>query len=221
MCTDLTFYGAETRHFLGHQRPVFVFAVDFHYLLPTLASLCSGKSRDGFLPADLTLRLLLPRLQPGRQQRGGGGGGDLLRRVKRWILIGPLRQCRDGWQLWVGFTDVGAVVIVPRPSGLDGRVLEDCVCRFSQHTLRLGFIQFAFGVCDWHSLALGSRSQVAVAVDGVEVFGDGVLIVVAVQAKFLFRPVGVINILSGKRLNTYKTMNIFPQKSSTVTPSFP
>lgn len=95
----------------------------------------------------------------------------------------------------MGFTDVGAVVIVAHPSGLDGRVLEDLISRFSQHALCLGLIQLAFGVRDRHSLALRSSSQVAVAVDGVKVFRNRVLIIVAVQAKFLFGPVGMVDVL--------------------------
>lgn len=95
----------------------------------------------------------------------------------------------------MGFTDVGAVLIVAHPSGLDGRVLEDLVSRFSQHALCLGLIQLAFGVCDRHSLVLRSSPQVAVAVDGVKVFRDRVLIVVAVQVKLLFGSVGMVGVL--------------------------
>ena len=73
---------------------------------------------------------------------------------------------------------------------LDWRVLEDLI---SQHAL--GFIQLPLGICARQSLALRSRAQVAVAVDGVEVFGDRVLIVVAVRAEFLFRPVGAVHVL--------------------------
>lgn len=98
----------------------------------------------------------------------------------------------------MGFPDVCAVVIVARPSGLDGRVLEDLVSRFSQHALRLGLVQLAFGVCERHSLALRSSSQVAVAVDGVKVFRDRVLVVVAVQAEFLFGTVGMVDVLRGR-----------------------
>lgn len=199
-CVELTFYGAVARHLLGHQRSLFVFAVDLHYLLPTLAALGSGQSRDGLLPADLTLRLLLPGLQTGRQP-----SGRIPLLVERWILIGPLDRCWDGRHLGVRFTDVGAVVIVAHQSGLDWRVLEDLICRFFQHALCLGLIQLAFAVCDWHPLALRSSSQVAVAVDGVKVFRDRVLIVVAVQPKFLFRPVGVVHVLRGrgKKLMTW------------------
>lgn len=92
---------------------------------------------------------------------------------------------------------MGVVVTVPHHSGLDSRELEDFVSRFSQHALSLDLIQHAFGVCDCHSLALGSCSQVAVAVDGVEVFRDGVFIVVAVWVKFLFGAMRVVNILRG------------------------
>lgn len=95
----------------------------------------------------------------------------------------------------MGFTDEGAVVIVADPSGLDGRVLEDLVSRFSQHAWSFGLVQLALGICDWNSLALGSSSQVAVAVNSVEVFRDRVLVIVAVQTKFLFRPVGMVDIL--------------------------
>lgn len=42
-----------------------------------------------------------------------------------------------------------------------------------------------------------SGPQVAVAVDGVKVFGDRVLIIVAVQADFLFGAVRVVNVLQG------------------------
>lgn len=90
---------------------------------------------------------------------------------------------------------MGAVVIEAHLSGLDRRVLEDLISRFTQHALCLSLIHLAFGVCDWHSLALRSSSQVTVAVDGVEVFRDRVLIIVAVQAKFLFRPVGMVHVL--------------------------
>ena len=190
-CVELTFYGAVARHLLGHQRSLFVFAVDLHYLLPTLAALGSGQSRDGFLPADLTLRLLLPRLQTGRQP-----SGHIPVLVEWWILIGPLDRCWDCRHLGVRFTDVGAVVA--HQSGLDRRVLEDLICRLFQHALCLGLIQLAFAVCDWQSLALRSSSQVAVAVNGVKVFRDRVLIVVAVRTKFLFRPVGVVHVLRGR-----------------------
>lgn len=189
---ELTFDGAEARHLLGHQRPVFVFAVDLCDLLPTLAALGSGQSRNGFLPADLALRLLLPQLQPGRQL-----GDQLLLLVERRILVGALDRRRDGGHLRVGFTDKGAAVIVARPSGLDGGVLEDLVGRLLQHARGLGLVQLALVVADWKSLALRSSPQVAVAVNAVKVFRDGVLVVVAVQTKFLFGPVGMVHVLRG------------------------
>lgn len=174
-----------------------MFAVDLHYLLPTLAALGSGQSRNGFLPADLTLRLLLPWLQTGRQL-----SRQLFLLVEnRWILIGPLDRRGDSRHLGVGFTDEGAVVIVAYPSVLDRRVLEDLVSRFFQHALCFGLIQLALGVCDWNSLALRSSPQVAVAVNGVKVFRDRVLIIVAVQTKFLFRPVGMVDVLRGGKQN--------------------
>lgn len=95
----------------------------------------------------------------------------------------------------MGSTDVGAVVIVATSSRLDYRVIQNLVSIFPQNSLCLSFIQLAFGVCERHSLALGTSSEVTVAVDGVEVFGDGVLVVVAVRTKFLFRAVGMVNIL--------------------------
>lgn len=181
-------------------------AVDLHYLLPTLAALRSGQSRNGLFPADLTLQLLLPRPQAGRHREGR----RLLRLVERRILIGALGRRRGGRQLGVGFADVGAVVTVTHYSGLDGRVLEDLVGGFSQHALSLGLIQLVLGVADRQSLALQSRSQVAVTVDGVKVFGDGVFIIVAVRAKFLFRAVGVVHILRRTRQITLRYGNFSP-----------
>lgn len=168
----VTFHSAVSRHLLRHQRSLLVFTVNLHDLLPTLAALGPGQSRDGLLAADLALRLLLLRLRTGGL-------------VGRRILIGPLDQRRDGRHLGVWLTDVGVVVTVTvsRPSG--GQ-LEDLVGRF---------VQLVLAVSDRHSLALGLRTQVTVAVDGVEVFGHRVLIVVAVQANFLFRVVREIDIL--------------------------
>lgn len=130
---DLTFCGAVARNFLGHQRPLLVFAVHLYYLLPALPALGSGKSWNGFFTADLTLQLLLPHLQTRRQRRRSW----LLGLVERQIRIGPLSRRCNRWQLGVGFTGVGVVAIVARHSRLDGRVLEDLVGRFSQHALRL------------------------------------------------------------------------------------
>lgn len=175
----LTFDGAVARNLLGHQRSLLVSAVDLHDLLPTLAALGSGQSGDGFLPADLAPRpLLLLRLHAARRR---------LRPVERGIPIGPLERCRDG-----GIVEVGAVVTGSR---LDRRDLEELIGRFFQHALNLGLVQLEFSVCDRRSLALGSCSEVTVAVDGVKVFGDRVLVVVAVGAKFLFGAEGMVDVL--------------------------
>lgn len=99
----------------------------------------------------------------------------------------------------MGLVDEGAGVVVVDPSGLDGRVLEDLVGRFSKHAWHSGLVQLAFGVCGRNSLALGSSSQVAVAVNGVKVFRDRVLVIVAVQTKFLLRPMGMVDILSERK----------------------
>lgn len=191
---DLTFFRTVTRYFLRHQHSLFVFAVNLHYLLPTLSGLGSRQSRNGFFPADLTLQWLLPWLKIRRQQTD-----RLLRLLELRILTRPLDSHRNGGHLGVGFMDIGVVVIVAHCSGLDGRELEDLVSRFFQNALRLGLIQLASCISNWHSLALGSCTQVAVAVNGVKVFGDWVLIIVAVQAKFLFRAVGTVAVLWGKR----------------------
>ncbi len=90
---------------------------------------------------------------------------------------------------------MGAVLIAARPSGLDRRVLQDLISSFSLHALCLSLIQLVFGVCHWHSLTLRTSSQVAVAVDGVKVFGNRVLIIVAVRTEFLFRPMGMVDVL--------------------------
>lgn len=67
---------------------------------------------------------------------------------------------------------------------------EDLV---SQHTL--GLTQVPLDFLDWDSLALRSGSQVAVA---IKVFGNRVLIVVAVQVDVPFGSMGVVHILEGK-----------------------
>lgn len=158
-----------------------MFAVDLDYLLPTLAALGSGQSRNGLLPADLTLRPLLPQFRTGGQLNG-----HFFHLVGGWILIGPLRGCDDGRHLELGLADDGVVVSVAL--GVNGGVLGDLVARFSQHALRLGLVQLVFGV-------FGSSPEVAVAVDGVEVFGDRVLIVVAVLMRLLLRSVGTVDVL--------------------------
>lgn len=188
----LTFDGAVARHFLGHQRPVFVFAVDLHDLLPALPAPGPGQSGDGFLPGDLAARLLFPGLRTGRRRRG-----RLLRPAERRLTVGPSDRRRDRRRPGVWLTAVGAAVVVvaARPWRLDGRELERLVGGFSQHALRLVRLALAVG----RSLALRSSSQVAVAVDGVEVFGDRVLVVVAVRPELLFGPVGAVDVLRGGR----------------------
>lgn len=91
--------------------------------------------------------------------------------------------------------DMGVVVIVACCSGLNGRVLEDLISRFFQNALCLGLIQLVSGISNRYSLALGSCTEVAVAVNGVKVFGDGVLIIVAVEAKLLFSAVRMVHVL--------------------------
>lgn len=154
-----------------------MFAVDLDYLLPTPAALGPGQRRNGLLPADLTLRLLLPQFGAGRQLNG-----HFFHLLGRGILIGPLQGCRDGRHL------ASEGVVVGVAPGVDGGVLEDLVGRFSQHALGLGLIQLVLGV-------FGASPQVAVAVNGVEIFGDRVLVVVAVLGRFLLRSVGAVDVL--------------------------
>lgn len=154
-----------------------MFAVDLDDLLPTLAALGPGQRRNGLLPADLTLRLLLPQVGTGRQL--DGHFGPLL---GRWILIGSLRGSGDGRHL------ASEGVVAGVAPGVDGGVLEHLVGRFSQHALGLGLVWLVLGV-------FGASPQVAVAVNGVEIFGDRVLVVVAVLGRFLLRPVGAVDVL--------------------------
>lgn len=158
-----------------------MFAVDLDYLLPTLAALGPGQGRNSLLSADLTLRLLLPQFGTGRQLNG-----HFFHLLGRWILIGSLQSCRDGRHLPLGLASEGVVVSVA--PAVDGGVLEDLVGRFSQHALCLGLVQLVLGV-------FGASPQVAVAVNGVEIFGDRVLVVVAVLGGFLLRSVGAVDVL--------------------------
>lgn len=166
----LTFSGAEPGHFLRHQRSLLVFAVDLDDLLPTLAAFGSGQSRDGLLPADLTLRLLLPRFPTGWRLSPGG------------VPLGSLRSGGDGGHLGEALPDEGVVVSVA--PGADGGVLEDLVGSFCQHARRLGVLG-----------RFGPSAQVAVAVNAVKILGDRVLVVVAVQVRLLLWPVGTVDVL--------------------------
>lgn len=75
------------------------------------------------------------------------------------------------------------------PPWLERRELFDLIGRFFSYALRLNRLVFA--VRNQPSLALGSGGEVAVAVDRVKVFGDGVLVVVAVQTELLFGTKGM------------------------------
>ena len=167
-----------------------MFAVNLYDLLTTAAALGPGQSGDGFLPADLALRRRLPRLLTGRR----------LRPEERRIPIGPPGRSRE--RLGAGFHFVGEVATGPDPSGVDRRQLEDLVSRFSQNALH--FVQLVSAVSERRPRALRARGEVTVTVDGVEVFGDRVLVVVAVQGKFLFGTVGAVDVLYGRQRNKLK-----------------
>lgn len=184
---DLTFDGAVPRYFLRHQQSLLVFTVNLHDLLPTPTALGSRQGRNRFFPTDLALWQVHPWLQTRLQHS--------CRLLGMGELHIPLDSHGSGGLLGVGFPDMGLVVTEARCSGLDGRELEDLVSRFVQGALCLGLIQLAPCICSRHSLALGLCSQVAVAVDGVKVFGDGVFIIVTVRAKFLFWVLGFVDTL--------------------------
>lgn len=173
----LTLDRTVARDFLRHQRPLLVLAVNLDDALPALAALGSGQSGNGLLPADLALRPLPVGLRT-RRQRGRPGP---LRLEEGGILIGALSRCRDG-------QDVGLV----GSFGKDRSMLYDFI---SQHALVL--FQLLLAVCGSETLTLRPRSQVAVAVDVVKVFGNRVLVVVAVGTE----TVGTVDILQAEDKN--------------------
>lgn len=95
---------------------------------------------------------------------------------------GRLSLLGGGGRLGGGLADEGAVVTVAPV------VPEELAGGFSQRARRLGLLQLVLGV-------FGPSPQVAVAVNIVKVPGDRVLVVVAVQARLLLRPVGTVDVL--------------------------
>lgn len=153
-----------------------MFAVNFYNLLPTLAAGGAGQSGYRLLSTQLTQQRPLLRLQrptmtlvDAVSNRGRGGGHQRL--------------------VMLGFAEVGVVTTAVVPSWLERRELFDLIGRFFSYALRLNRLVFA--VRNQPMLALGSGGEVAVAVDRVKVFGDGVLVVVAVQTELLFGTKGM------------------------------
>lgn len=177
----------EAWDFVGHQNLVLVSAVDLHDLLPTLTAPGSGQGRDHLLAADLALKLLLFGVRTGGQRRGSRPPGL----VERGVLVGALSWSWGGRQQGPGL--MGAVVTLwsgrNRP--------EDLVSQCS-----LGPVQFSLHILDRDPLVLRPGPQVAVA---VEVFGNRVLLVVAVQVGSLFGSVGGVHILQGNNTNLLNT----------------
>lgn len=100
--------------------------------------------------------------------------GRRLGPVERRLPTGPLRGRGDGGPQGAGLEDEGAVVA--GAPGANGGELEELVG---------GFGRLVLGV-------FGPSPQVTVA---VKVLGDRVLVGVAVQVRFLLRPVGTVLIL--------------------------